>query len=143
MIQILNNTSQSVPKLKSFASRIANEIVKQKMKYINIIYLNNEDIRRVNYQYLKHNYPTDIITFNLSESPKILNAELYIGIETVYYNSKIYSTNFKEELKRVIIHGLLHLSGYNDKTREEKTEMIKQENYYMNLVSRETKKNDN
>jgi probable rRNA maturation factor len=72
---------------------------------------------------LKHNYYTDIITFNLSTESGILEAEIYISVERVKENALNYKEAYTKELHRVIFHGILHLFGYNDKKPEEVKEM--------------------
>lgn len=80
---------------------------------INIIFCNDPYILEINNQFLNHNYYTDIITFNYC-SDNIINGELYISVDTVKANSVEYLQNFDTELFRVIIHGILHLIGYDD-----------------------------
>ena len=76
----------------------------------------------MNNKYLKHNYFTDIITFDYCESD-FISGDLFISIDTVKSNSFEYKTEFLDELFRVIIHGILHLLGFNDSTAEEQIEM--------------------
>ncbi len=99
---------------------------------INYVFCDNTFIHEINLKHLQHDYPTDIITFDYTEG-KSLNGEIYISIDEVKLNSKAYNTQFKDELHRVIIHGVLHLSGFKDKTDSESTEMRKQEDYYLSL----------
>jgi rRNA maturation RNase YbeY len=80
------------------------------------IFCTNAKILEVNTQYLKHKYFTDIITFDYSVSKRI-SGDIFISIDTVKTNSVLYKTNYEDELRRVIIHGILHLCGYEDKTR--------------------------
>lgn len=91
-------------------------------------FLTDQAIQEVNRTHLKHDYPTDIITFDYSTDGKIVSGEIYIGLDTVIGNSERYDSNQKDELDRVMIHGLLHLIGYQDSTEEEKAEMSLQEN---------------
>jgi rRNA maturation RNase YbeY len=81
----------------------------------------------MNKTYLSHNYETDIITFNLSETNKIVG-EVYISIERVRDNARFYGKTLREELHRVIFHGVYHLCGYNDKSIAQLKEMRIQEN---------------
>lgn len=94
---------------------------------INYIFVDDENILKINNQFLSHNYYTDIITFNYNTS-KTINADIYISIDRLKENSKIYKTQFKEEFLRVIIHGILHLIGFNDSTKNEQSLMRLQEN---------------
>ncbi|HIP36783.1 MAG TPA: rRNA maturation RNase YbeY [Crocinitomix sp.] len=107
---------------------------------LNYIFCSDDYILEINKQYLNHHYNTDIITFNYNKS-NTLNGDIFISLDTVRENAKLYSNNdFNEELDRVVIHGVLHLIGFNDKTEEEQLEMTTQEEVALNLrdVSRET-----
>jgi probable rRNA maturation factor len=102
---------------------------------INIIFMDNESLLKINIDYLKHNDYTDIITFDLSDNEELKSGELYISVERVKENSEELSVPFSEELNRVMIHGCLHLCGLNDKTETEKKEMRKQEEHYLKLYT--------
>ncbi|GAB1473703.1 rRNA maturation RNase YbeY [Bacteroidota bacterium] len=95
---------------------------------LNIIFCNDEYLLNVNNQYLKHNYYTDIITFDYSDN-QIINGDLFISVDSVKNNSVTYKTEFMTELSRVIIHGVLHLCGYNDHTEEDKKLMKEKEDF--------------
>ena len=97
---------------------------------INIIFCNDDYLLNVNKKHLNHNYYTDIITFDNSVSTDI-SADLFISIERVKDNANRLKVNFNTELHRVIIHGILHLCGYNDKLEKEKTQMRSLENKYL------------
>lgn len=90
-------------------------------------------ILEVNRQFLKHDYFTDIITFNYSSSKKI-SGDLLISLDTVQTNSALFKTSFQRELLRVIVHGVLHLLGFDDKTPEEQIIMRSKEDYCLNLL---------
>ena len=94
---------------------------------INFIFTSDKYLLEINKQYLSHNYFTDIITFNYCEQ-NIINGDIYISISTVKNNSGHFNVTFIEELHRVMIHGILHLLGYEDKTDEEKEKMREKEN---------------
>jgi rRNA maturation RNase YbeY len=94
-------------------------------------FVGNKEIRKINKKYLKHDYLTDIITFPYNSNKKKIEGEVFISLETVKKNGEIYSTGYKMELKRVIIHGCLHLAGYNDKTNKEKELIRTKENFYL------------
>ena len=99
---------------------------------LNIIFCSDEDLLAINQQYLKHNFFTDIITFDLSESNALsITAELYISIERVRDNSGTLKTRFSNELHRVIFHGALHLCGLKDKNSKEKKIMRLKEDDYL------------
>ena len=83
-------------------------------------------------RYLQHDYFTDIITFDYCEK-NILSGDLFISIDSVRENAVYYGTDFNEELNRVMVHGILHLIGYDDHSEEEISQMRAKENYYLEL----------
>jgi probable rRNA maturation factor len=97
---------------------------------INIIITSDSKLLEINKKYLNRNEYTDIITFDYSVENKI-SGELYISIDRVNENSGIYGITYNKELLRVIIHGILHLMGYDDIKSLEKTRMKKMENQYL------------
>ena len=99
---------------------------------ISIIFCSDNYILDVNQKYLLHDYFTDIITFDYCEGDK-LSGDLFISVDSVRENSIEYGTEFSEELNRVIVHGILHLIGYDDHTEEDVAVMRKKENYYLSL----------
>jgi rRNA maturation RNase YbeY len=101
---------------------------------INYIFCSNKYILQINKKYLNHNYFTDIITFNYNEN-NIINSDIFISIETVNENADCYNTTFYNELSRVIIHGILHLIGFDDKTKEDQAIMTQKENEALSLLS--------
>lgn len=94
---------------------------------INYIFCNDERIITVNRQFLQHDYYTDIITFDYSHGTRI-SGDLFISLETVLSNSEMQQVSYEEELHRVIIHGILHLCGINDKGPGEREIMEAAEN---------------
>ena len=99
---------------------------------ISIIFCSDNYILDVNIKYLSHDYFTDIITFDYCEGD-ILSGDLFISIDSVRENASFYGTEFSEELNRVIVHGILHLIGYDDHSDKEKKVMRQKENYYLSL----------
>lgn len=97
---------------------------------INIIFCSDPYILQVNLKYLSHDYYTDIITFDYCEKD-VLSGDLFISIDSVRENASYYGTEFKDELDRVMVHGILHLIGYDDHTEEEIKVMRSKENYYL------------
>ncbi len=97
---------------------------------INIIICSDDYLYEMNINYLKHDTFTDIITFDYSEENSV-SGDLFISIERVRENAKKFSGRVENELHRVIIHGILHLCGYDDKTDEEKGKMRQKENDYL------------
>ena len=111
---------------------IVNE--KKKVGDINYIFCSNEYLKKMNNDYLSKNYETDVISFDFSKDNKI-SGDIYISSETVKKNSIIFNVCFNNELKRVMVHGLLHLLNYNDKSKQELKIMREKENFYINLNS--------
>lgn len=101
---------------------------------INIIFCSDPYILDVNLKYLQHDYFTDIITFDYCEG-KTLSGDLFISIDSVRENSIFYGTEFIDELHRVIVHGVLHLIGYDDHCDDDIKVMRSKENYYLQLRS--------
>lgn len=99
---------------------------------VNVIFCSDNYILDVNMKYLQHYYFTDIITFDYCEG-KVLSGDLFISIDSVRENAVFYSTEFVDELNRVIVHGLLHLIGYDDHTEEEVKVMRSKEDYYLKI----------
>ena len=93
---------------------------------INYIFCSDERELEINRQFLGHDYYTDIITFDYS-TPSTLNGDIFISIDTVRSNAEMVGVSFEEELRRIIIHGVLHLTGQGDKTPETKAEMTRKE----------------
>lgn len=93
---------------------------------INYIFCSDERILEVNRQFLAHDYYTDIITFDYS-TPTTVSGDIYISLDTVRTNAEQFETTYCRELHRVIIHGLLHLTGQQDKTPETEAEMHRKE----------------
>lgn len=104
-----------------------------KLGTINIIFYNISSITRINKKFLKHNYATDIITFNFNER-NIISGDIYLCIPVIYENSVEYSDSYLNEISRVIIHGVLHLIGYDDKTTEQQKIMRILEDKYLNIL---------
>lgn len=104
----------------------------QKVGDVAYIFCTDEKILEVNNQYLKHDYYTDIITFDYSENDTI-SGDLFISLDTVKSNAEQFGTDYNEELHRIIIHGILHLCGINDVSEEERQNMTKCENKALEL----------
>jgi len=101
---------------------------------ITFVFCSDEYLLDINGKYLNHNYLTDIITFDYTEGKK-LSAEMYISIDRVKENAKKLNLSFKDELHRVMVHGLLHCMGYSDKTADSQVVMQRQEDNCLSLRS--------
>jgi rRNA maturation RNase YbeY len=111
------------------------DVIKKEKKIvgdITYIFCDDDYLLERNKEFLNHNTLTDIITFNYCIDNNI-SSDIMISIDRVKENSTIFENSFNEELKRVMIHGILHLIGYNDKSEEEEELMRKKENFYLNM----------
>ena len=129
------NISFSLDKEEQTVSWIENILDQEKQvsKSINYIFCSDDYLLKINKDYLDHDTLTDIITFDNSEEEGKIEADIFISIDRVQENALSLDKKFDEELHRVIMHGLLHLVGYNDKTDEEKSEMRKKEDACLSL----------
>ena len=98
---------------------------------LNYVFCSDKYLLEINKQYLKHNYYTDIISFDLSEYPGKLIGEVYISVDRVKDNAKTHGASFKEELLRVIFHGALHFCGYKDKKPADAKKMRQMEDLWL------------
>lgn len=114
------------PWLKSIAAREDFSI-----KELNYIFLNDEELLKINIEFLNHNTYTDIITFDNADAAssvsKKIDSDIYISLERVEANAQKFKTTFEIELRRVMAHGLLHLCGYKDKSKEDAALMRQKE----------------
>lgn len=99
---------------------------------LNFILTNDRILKEINLQFLKHNYNTDVISFNYGAESTI-SGEVYVSIDRVKINAKNYKVSYNNELLRVIIHGVLHLCGYEDSTEVEKEQMRRQEDSWIKI----------
>ena len=104
----------------------------KKMGDLSIIFCSDPYILDINLRYLQHDYFTDIITFDYCEGDTV-SGDLFISIDSVRENALFYGASFEDELDRVMVHGVLHLLGYDDHTPEEQAVMRAKENYYVNI----------
>jgi len=104
---------------------------------INYIFCDDEELLSINKSFLGHDYYTDIITFDTIDDMYIkkgaISGDIFISVDTVRSNAATYATSFESELLRVMIHGILHLIGFDDKSPDEETEMHHQEDLALNV----------
>jgi len=98
---------------------------------LNYIFCSDEYLLNMNREHLNHDYYTDIITFDTSDDPKQIEGEIYISIERVNENAATNEVTEEEELRRVMVHGVLHLLGFKDETEMEKEKIRDKEDYYL------------
>jgi len=99
---------------------------------LNFLFTSNERIKLINQQYLNHNYFTDVISFDYTEG-NLVSGDIVISVEEARKNAKFYGVEWLDEIRRVMIHGVLHLMGYSDGTKEEQEIMRKKENEALHL----------
>ena len=134
MIQFEEETKYSLKekrKIKEWLNLVAFE-EGSKIQNLNFLIVDDNRMIHFNKTYLNHDYSTDIITFDNSENKKI-SGDIVISVERVKENSKKYEVKLEDELRRVMVHGLLHLLGYDDKNEKEKKRIRKKENYYLEM----------
>jgi rRNA maturation RNase YbeY len=104
----------------------------KKLGDIAIVFTSNEQLRLMNQNYLNHNYFTDVITFDYSDEYTV-SGDVFISVDQVKLNAEFYKTETMQELRRVMIHGVLHLIGFSDTTQDEKSLMREMENEALHL----------
>jgi len=97
---------------------------------IYVFFCSDKQLLGINKEFLKHDYYTDIITFNWNEK-KLISGEIYISVDRLRENAENYGTTIKNELHRLVFHGILHLLGYSDKKRSEKLKMTREEDLFL------------
>lgn len=135
MISYFFEDTDFVFKGKTLNNRWLRMVAKSEIRrlgQISIIFCSDNYILDINQKYLGHDYFTDIITFDYCEGDR-LSGDLFISVDSVRENSIEYGTEFNDELNRVIVHGILHLIGYDDGSEEEIAQMRSKENYYLSL----------
>jgi len=122
---------------KRLVRKIAKQILADEdivCENLNFKFCDDVTIREFNKKYLSHDYETDILTFYYENDVNNYDGDILISFETVKSNSIRFKSGFENELLRVVIHGVLHLCGYKDSTKLQKTVMRKKENYYLKLL---------
>jgi probable rRNA maturation factor len=104
---------------------------KKKLGKLSYIFCSDDHLLGINNDFLKHDFYTDVITFDLSSSKAETEGEVYLSVDRIKDNAKQLGVSFKEELHRIIFHGALHLCGYKDKSKADEQQMRLAENKYL------------
>ena len=134
LIQFFSEDIPFVLKNKTGCRRWLNSVIREEKKIsgdINFIFCSDEYLLDLNKTYLRHHTLTDILTFPYADDQKTLSGDIFISIERVKDNAARFQQDFDKELKRVMVHGLLHLIGYYDHGKKEKETMTEREDHYL------------
>lgn len=129
----ISHTFSNKKIIRSWINKVSNKHHKE-VGDINYIFCSDAIILEINKQFLNHDYYTDIISFDYSEE-NFISGDIYISIDTVKSNALKYEVLFKDELHRVIIHGVLHFLGFKDKTKTDAEKMRRLENESLQILS--------
>lgn len=136
-IRIFNQSECSIPLTESDFQSVASAIMNQEdctFVFVEVVYVNEDEIIRINREYLDHDYITDIISFRYDD-PQVdtgIEGTLFCCASRISEQAKEYQEPEKREFLRVFIHGLLHLAGYDDQSEAEKASMRSREDFYLN-----------
>ena len=133
LIQISNN-HQSLKVGKAGVNKLVKQVLRTEKisaRSIHIIFVDDEYLCRLHKEYLEDDTPTDVMSFDLTEDDRI-EGEIYISLDMAHAHAVQFDVSFDSEIARLIIHGLLHLKGYDDSTTAKRNEMQKREEYYLN-----------
>lgn len=119
-------------RLKFFIGKIF-RLEEKALSGLNYVFCSDKELLKINRDFLKHDYFTDIISFDFSEPGDPVQGEIYISADRVKENAKNLGVPLQSELHRVIFHGALHLCGYRDKTTSQEKEMRRKEDDYLGL----------
>mgnify|MGYP001341460004 FL=1 len=134
-IDIARNNSDNVinsKNLKTYCKEVLN-YKGYKSYSVSLIFVNEEELKEMKNTYFQQNLYTDVIAFNLNNENEDLDGELYLSIEIIGHNAKLYNVSLDDEIKRVVAHGILHLIGYNDDNDSSKRQMTENEDSCIKL----------
>ena len=134
MIQFFFENIDKITLPENVAAWVDQLVVSENKKVgeINYIFCDDEYLLQVNRDFLKHDYYTDVITFDYVKG-KTISADIFVSLPRILENASMLSKDFNSELLRVLAHGILHLCGYKDKTDEEISKMRQKEDYYLSI----------
>ncbi len=135
-IYFFNEDAQPPAFLKKIVREIAKKIAleeQKNIKSVNIIFCSDNYLLEINKEYLNHDYFTDIITFDYAQDNQI-TSDIFISVDRIVENASLIKVTVLQELYRIIIHGLLHLCGYEDDTNDKRYNMSLREDYYLSLI---------
>jgi rRNA maturation RNase YbeY len=133
-IQFFSEDIQFTLKKKTNIRKWLKEVIREEKKtpwYINFIFCSDDYLLELNKSYLQHETLTDILTFPYLDDPDTISGDIFISIERVKENADKFRQNFEKELQRVMVHGVLHLTGYSDHEKKKKKIMTEREDYYL------------
>ena len=140
ILDIINNYTNKY----KFDNNLINTLIKsttssedRKINSINLILTDDEFLRKMKNKYFEQDLYTDVISFNLEDPNEDIEGEIYVSMDRVIDNAKSLKSSINMELKRIIIHGTLHLIGYNDQTNSQKENMTRLENKYLEINPKE------
>lgn len=133
---IYNNQERTIDEagLKALAASVW-QAESDRAAAVSLIFVANDYIRELNKTYLGKDNPTDVIAFPLSDDPALFEGEIYVSTQQVQANAATYEVSFEEELRRVVVHAVLHFLGYADKTPQERSLMRQKENHYLQSLA--------
>ena len=134
-IDIAKNNSDNVinsKNLKTYCKEVLN-YKGYKSYSVSLIFVNEEELKEMKNTYFQQNLYTDVIAFNLNNENEDLEGELYLSIEIIGHNAKLYNVSLDDEIKRVVAHGILHLIGYDDNNDSSKRQMTENEDSCIKL----------
>jgi probable rRNA maturation factor len=134
--ELVNFKMKAIRKKKTWLKKL---VVAEGYRLVGITYvfMNDEQLIKINQEFLKHDTYTDIITFDTSDTENDIESDIYISIERVKENASTYGVDFEQELIRVMAHGVLHLCGYKDKSKADIAIMRAKEAFYIQQYQNE------
>ncbi|HEX9829166.1 MAG TPA: rRNA maturation RNase YbeY [Bacteroidota bacterium] len=137
MVQVINHHSR-LRFSRSETQRAVRSVLRRESKHlssVSVVFVGSRFIRRINRDFLGHDIITDVISFPLQDGLGV-DAELYINLERAKSQAREYNVKFKDEVLRLVIHGTLHVLGYDDTTKKAKQRMRRREDFYLTRLSK-------